>query len=180
MSHDASSAIKTLFDDLKNKKIPIGLVGFSQAGWIIPLAAEKNQKVNFMVIFSGPVITTLEQLRFQFYTNGDEKFWDTHTELDARQHIKNDPDKYQFTETNPQKQLSTLKIPGLWIFGGKDIQVPVVLSMENLDKLKAKGKKYDYSFFPKLGHNTASSKSPEPVKKAIQWIKTIKKVRKTK
>ncbi len=173
LSDDASAAINTFRTYLKTKKILIGLIGFSQAGWIIPLTAEKNKDVNFMVIFSGPVITTLEQLRFQFYTNGDENFWDTHTESEAREHIKNDPDKYQFTATNPQKQLSKLTIPGLWIFGGKDIQIPVVLSMENLDRLKATGKRYEYSLFPALGHNTSASESPEPVKEAIQWIKTM-------
>lgn len=175
LSHDASAAIHTFRTYLKTNKTPIGLIGFSQAGWIIPLTAEKNKEVDFMVIFSGPVITTLEQLRFQFYTNGNENFWETHTEADAREHITNDPDKYLFEETNPQKPLSKLEIPGLWIFGGKDIQVPVVLSMENLDRLKTTGKKYEYSLFPDLGHNTASSESPEPVKEAIQWIKALKK-----
>jgi len=178
LSHDASAAINTLRIYLKNKKLQIGLIGFSQAGWIIPLTAEKNKHVRFMVIFSGPVITTLEQLRFQFYTNGDERFWDTHTESDAREHIKNDPDRYQFVATNPQKQLSELTIPGLWIFGGRDIQIPVELSMEHLDKLKTNGKRYAYHLFPALGHNTAFSESPEPVKKAIQWIKAIREKRK--
>jgi hypothetical protein len=172
LSHDASAAINTLRIYLKNKKLPIGLIGFSQAGWIIPLTAEKNKHVSFMVIFSGPVITTLEQLRFQFYTNGDERFWDTHTESDAREHIKNDPDRYQFVATNPQQQLSKLTIPGLWIFGGRDIQIPVELSMEHLDSLKTNGKRYEYRLFPALGHNTAFSESPEPFKKAIQWIKS--------
>lgn len=126
-----------------------------------------------MVTFSGPVITTLEQLRFQFYTNGDENFWNTHTESDAREYTKNDPDKYHFIETSPQKQLSKLTIPGLWIFGGRDIQVPVVLSIEILDELKATGKRYEHSLFPALGHNTAFSESYEPVKEAIQWIKAM-------
>jgi len=53
---------------------PIGLLGFSQAGWIIPIAANNNPLVNFMVLFSCPTITSLEQLRFQFYTNGDTNF----------------------------------------------------------------------------------------------------------
>jgi uncharacterized protein len=175
LSHDASAAINTLKATLKNKTIKVGLIGFSQAGWIIPLAAEKNKAVKFMVIFSGPVITTLEQLRFQFYTNGNDKFWDTHTESDAREHVKNDPDKYPFLPTDPQVTLRKLAISGLWIFGGKDIQVPVELSMENLDKLKANKKKYEYLLFPELGHNTAFTNSPEPVKKAIEWIKGNRK-----
>lgn len=174
LSFDASAAVNTLYESLSNKKIPIGLTGASQAGWIIPLAAEKNNKIKFMTIFSGSLITAKEQLRFQFYTNGNENFWDTHTEQDARSHITNDPDKYEFEDTDPINSLSKLSIPGLWIFGGKDIQVPVNLSIENLKKLIAKGKKYKYKLHPELGHNTAFSENNKPMNDAIDWMKSIK------
>jgi len=177
LSLDASSAVNTLSEYLSNNQIHIGLAGASQAGWIIPLTAEKNKKVKFMTIFSGALITVKEQLRFQFYTNGNEKFWDTHTEEDARNHVFNDPDKYEFTDTDTNNLLTNLSIPGLWIFGGKDIQVPVNLSMEYLDRLKSKGKPYEYQLFPKLGHNTAFSTSEEPMKNAIKWIKNIVKLK---
>ena len=174
LSLDASAAVNTLSKYLSNNKIPIGLFGASQAGWIIPLTAEKNKKVKFMTIFSGALITVKEQLRFQFYTNGNSNFWDTHTEEDARKHTMTDPDKYEFTDTDPVDILSKLSIPGLWIFGGKDIQVPVNLSIEHLNVLKSKGKRYEYKLFPALGHNTAFSKSEEPMNNAIEWIKNIK------
>ncbi|WP_299668182.1 hypothetical protein [uncultured Polaribacter sp.] len=48
--------------------------GANQAGWIIPIVANKNPLVEFMVLFSCPTITTLEQLRFQFYTSGRTDF----------------------------------------------------------------------------------------------------------
>jgi len=127
-----------------------------------------------MTIFSGALITVKEQLRFQFYTNGDKNFWDTHTEEDARKHVFNDPDKYEFIDTNPIDILSILSIPGLWIYGGKDIQVPAKQSIEYLTILKSKGKQYEYKLFPNLGHNTAFSDSEEPMKKAINWIQNIK------
>lgn len=170
---DASAASNELLAHLPASHGPLGLIGFSQAGWIIPMTAKKNPKVNFMILFSGAVVTTLEQLRFQFYTQGNSSFWDTHTETEARGHIKNDPDKYQFAATDPQDALSTLRIRGLWLFGGRDIQIPVRLSIEHLDALKSKGKLYDYQVFPELGHNTSFSKSQEPFNAAIQWIKTI-------
>ena len=146
----------------------------------IPLTAEKNKKVKFMAIFSGALITVKEQLRFQFYTDGDEKFWDTHSEKDARKHIFDDPDRYEFIDTNPNDILSKLSIPGLWIFGGKDIQVPVSLSIEHLDLLKTKGKNYEYKLFPNLGHNTAFSESGEPMKNVINWVKNINKFKSRK
>jgi pimeloyl-ACP methyl ester carboxylesterase len=126
-----------------------------------------------MVLFSGPVVTTLEQLRFQFYTQGNSNFWETHTEADAREHIRSDPDRYQFIDTDPRDALAALSVRGLWLFGGKDLQIPVLLSIEHLNALKAKGKPYEYQLFSELGHNTASSKSQEPVSIAIKWIKTI-------
>lgn len=174
LSLDASEATKTLMTYLPSNNIPIGLIGFSQAGWIIPLAAKINRNVSFMVIFSGPVVTAREQLRFQFFTQGNSNFWDTHTEADARKHVINDTDRYQFVDTDPRNVLSKLSIPGLWLFGGKDIQIPVGLSIEHLDTLKSKNKLYEHKLFPTLGHNTAFSSSQEPVKVAIEWIKTIR------
>ena len=174
LSLDASNAVNTLSKYLSNDQIRIGLIGGSQAGWIIPLTVEKNKKVKFMTIFSGALITVKEQLRFQFYTNGDKNFWDTHSEEDTRKHVFHDPDKYEFIDTSPNDILSKLSIPGIWIFGGKDIQVPVKLSIEYLDILKSKGKNYEYKLFPNLGHNTAFSDSEEPMKDAINWIKNIK------
>ncbi|OXA76345.1 hypothetical protein SAMN05444397_10173 [Flavobacterium aquidurense] len=171
LADDASAAVITFRNYLKDKKTPIGLVGFSQAGWIIPIAASKNPKIEFMVLFSCPTITTLEQLRFQFYTNGNNNFWENHTESDAREHIKNDPDKYQFTATDPKIPLNTLSIPGIWLFGEKDIQIPVKLCIEQLNTLKAQGKPFEYTLFSTLGHNTSSDNITEPFAISLQWIK---------
>ncbi len=171
LSEDANASVTIFRTHLKDKKIPIGLVGFSQAGWIIPIAASKNSQIEFMVLFSCPTITTLEQLRFQFYTNGNNDFWENHTESDARKHTKNDPDRYQFVATDPKIFLNTLSIPGLWLFGEKDIQIPVKLCMEQLNILKAHGKPFEYTLFTELGHNTAFDNDSAPFDISIQWIK---------
>ncbi len=169
LAKDASAAVNKLHQ--QNKNVPIGLVGFSQAGWIIPIAAHKNPIIEFMVLFSCPVITTLEQLRFQFYTNGRADFWEHHTEADAREHVQNDPDRYQFTSTDPNITLNELSIPGLWFFGEKDIQIPVKMCIERLNTLKGNGKPYEYTLFPALGHNTAFAGDTIPVDISVHWIK---------
>lgn len=166
LAKDASSAVNLIHK--KEGNLPIGLVGASQAGWIIPIVANKNPLVEFMVLFSCPTITTLEQLRFQFYTNGRTDFWENHTEEDAREHIKNDPDRYQFKATDPKDALKTLSIPGLWLFGEKDIQIPVKMCIEHLNTLKLKNKPFEYVLFPSLGHNTNKT---EPIDISINWIK---------
>lgn len=150
---------------------PIGLLGFSQAGWIIPIAANNNPIVNFMVLFSCPTITSLEQLRFQFYTNGNTDFWVNHTEEDTRNHIKNDSDRYQFISTDPKVALRNISAPSLWLFGEKDIQIPVKLCIEQINTLKSEGKPFEYTLFSNLGHNTAFTDDKSPVENAINWIK---------
>jgi pimeloyl-ACP methyl ester carboxylesterase len=165
----ARAAVHVLKQKLPS--LPIGLLGFSQAGWIIPLAAIDNPVVKFMVLFSGPTLTTLEQLRFQFYTAGRADFWEHHSEADAREHVQNDPDRFQFAPKDPKESLASLSIPGLWLFGGKDIQIPANLCIEQLQTLKAQGKPYDYVLFPELGHRTGFAGSA-PVALAIEWIKT--------
>ncbi len=169
LAKDASAAVTLLYQ--QNKKIPVGLVGFSQAGWIIPIAANQNSLVEFMVLFSCPTITTLEQLRFQFYTNGNTNFWENHTEADALEHLRNDPDRYQFTDTDPKDALRSLSIPGLWLFGAKDIQIPAGLCIAHLNTLKVQGKPFEYTLFSKLGHNTAFANTSIPIEISIEWIK---------
>ena len=169
LAKDASAAVSMLHQQYKNT--PLGILGFSQAGWIIPIAAKENPFVEFMVLFSCPTVTTLEQLRFQFYTAGRANFWDNHSETDAREHVKNDPDRYQFTGTDPKVSLSSISIPGLWLFGEKDIQIPVKMCIEQINALKVQGKPFEYTLFPTLGHSTAFANDTAPVDISIQWIK---------
>ena len=169
LAKDASAAVNKLQEVAMD--LPVGLVGSSQAGWINPIAATLNSSVDFLVVFSGPTITSLEQLRFQFHTNGDPNYWENHSEAEAREHIKNDPDRFQFTPADPKHSLSDLDIPGLWLYGAKDIQVPAQLCIEQLNQLKEEGKSYDYRLYPNLGHNTASASDETPVEEALQWIK---------
>ena len=124
-----------------------------------------------MVLFSCPTITTLEQLRFQFYTNGNNNFWENHAEADAREHTKNDADRHQFVATDPKIPLNTLSIPGLWLFGEKDIQIPVKLCIEQLNTFKVQGKAFEYTLFSTLGHDTAFDSDAAPFDISIQWIK---------
>ena len=169
LAKDASAAVNKMQEVAMD--LPVGLLGFSQAGWIIPMAATLNPSVDFIVVFSGPTITSLEQLRFQFHTNGDPNYWGNHSEAEAREHIKNDPDRFQFTATDPKHFLADLAIPGLWLYGAKDIQVPAQLCIEQLNQLKGEGKPFDYRLYPNLGHNTASSNDETPVEDAMLWIK---------
>lgn len=173
LAGDAAAAAAALSARLADGRVPVGLLGFSQAGWIIPIAANSSPAVKFMVLFSGPVVTAREQLRFQFLTEGKPDFWASHTEAEARERLRTDPDRYLFEDTDPRDALAGLSIPGLWIFGGQDVQLPVQLSIERLESTTARGAKFEYRVFPLLDHNTAFAASSEPVSTAIQWMASV-------
>jgi uncharacterized protein len=152
LAGDASAAVKELIHRISSPQTPVGLVGVSQAGWIIPVAATRTPEVRFMILWSGPLVTTLEQLRFQFLTQAKADFWDHHTEAEARQHVGSDADRYSFIATDPVDSLRTLSIPGLWLYGSRDVSVPVGMSIERLEALTASGKPFKYVIFPGSGH----------------------------
>ncbi|HAL53239.1 MAG TPA: hypothetical protein DCP78_13735 [Sphingobacterium sp.] len=52
----AQAAVKAFHQQLGKTSIPMGLLGFSQAGWITPLATNQNPLVYFFVLYSGAVI----------------------------------------------------------------------------------------------------------------------------
>ncbi len=153
LAGDASAAVEELVQRISSPRTPVGLIGASQAGWIVPLAAVRNPDVKFMILWSGPLVTTLEQLRFQYLTNGQADFWDHHSEAEVREHIRSDPDRYVFAPTDPVDSLRKLSIPGLWLYGGRDVNVPVGLSIERLEVLASNGKPFKYRVLPDSGHN---------------------------
>lgn len=152
LADDAIAAMRELSRRVSSPRIPLGLIGISQAGWIIPIAAARSPDAKFMVIWSGPMVTTLEQLRFQFLTEGREDFWEKNTEAGVREHVRSAPDRYPFSPTDPVDSLRKLSIPGLWLYGRRDLNVPTSLSIERLELLATSGKRFEHILFPDAGH----------------------------
>jgi pimeloyl-ACP methyl ester carboxylesterase len=172
LADDALAAIQILQQHKLLKHLPIGLTGISQAGWIVPIAAEKNQNkpIDFMLLWSGPVCKVSEEDIFSKYT----------ADLDSQQNpsftdaLHARKSKYIWPsflgkDSNPSDSLVKLNIPGLWIFGENDGSVPVDLSIQRLKTLAKRGKHYDYVLFSNLGHNNM----PQTFATATHWIKTL-------
>lgn len=174
LADDAIAALALLQKHAKTKNLPLGLTGISQAGWIIPLAAEKSNLVDFMVIWSGPVCKVSEEDIFSKYT----------ADLDGEkppsydEALKSRTEKYIWPDflgkdSDPQESLATLDIPGFWIFGENDGSVPVDLSIKRLKTLADSGHEYDYVLFSNLGHNNMT----ETFATAVDWISRQPKMR---
>jgi len=172
LAADAAAAIRELLRKLPPDHGPVGIIGFSQGGWIVPLAAKATPDIQFMVLWSGPLVTTHEQLRFQDFTEQQPDFWDHHTQSQARERITGTAGaRSRFADDDPIDALNDLSIPGLWLFGGRDVNVPVNLSIERLEPLMAQGKPFEYKLFPASGHNL-DEKDAFPA--TIAWIKALR------
>ena len=68
LADDARAALHALARHPALKEVPLGLTGISQAGWIVPLAAERNEAVKFLVLWSGPVCKVSEEDIFSKHT----------------------------------------------------------------------------------------------------------------
>jgi len=168
LADDALAALNILRTHSKTKNLSLGLTGISQAGWIIPLAAEKSKDIDFLVLWSGPVCKVSEEDIFSKYTadRDDIKVPSYKEALTARKQKYIWPD-FLGKDSDPSDSLRNLDIPGLWIFGEKDGSIPVDLSIQRLSKLNGSGYQYEYFLYSELGHNNMS----ETFTKATDWIK---------
>jgi len=172
LADDAAAALKHLREHPRAKGLPTGLTGISQAGWIVPLAAEKSKIADFLVLWSGPVCKVSEEDIYSKHTadNDTDRVPSFGDVLRARKRTYIWP-AFLGKDTDPSESLAKLDIPGIWIFGEKDGSVPVDLSIHRLNILIDKGHDYEYVLFSKLGHNNMS----ESFATAADWIKRLTK-----
>ncbi|MEM9533758.1 MAG: alpha/beta hydrolase [Pseudomonadota bacterium] len=170
LADDAMAALSRLRAHPKLSQVPLGLTGISQAGWIVPLAAEGSLAPDFVVLWSGPVCKVSEEDIFSKYTadhDGDQV--PSYAEaLNSRIRPYVWPD-FLGKDTDPTDSLKALNVPGLWIFGQNDGSVPVDLSISRLENLIEAGRPYEYVLFSALGHNNM----PESFPTVVSWIKRL-------
>lgn len=172
LADDARAAFDILLKHSKLKEVSVGLTGVSQAGWIVPLAAEKSREVDFMVLWSSPVCKVSEEDIFSKYTADlDLKKVPSYDEaLSSRKRKYIWPD-FLGRDSDPIDSLAKLAIPGFWIFGQNDGSVPIDLSIERLQQQIDSGKNFEYALFSSLGHDNMS----ETFLTATQWVNRLPK-----
>jgi pimeloyl-ACP methyl ester carboxylesterase len=131
----------------------IGLIGGSQAGWVIPLAASQSELITHMVIYSGPVCSISHEDFFSSYTNDGDSAT-KYDDAEVSQRLRNlSPGGF---DTIPI--IAGLNQPGLWLWGSVDKSVPVTYSAENLQALIDSGRdNFSYEIFPRGDHNLNES-----------------------
>lgn len=140
LGNDMANAFKAVesIEGINNDLI--GIMGGSQAGWIMPLAASKLEgRVDFIVSFCGVAVSSGEEgAHGEFMNEGGsqeltlEKFRELSRKADAG--LKGFDGDRAF---DPRDILKTLETPHLWVLGGLDPVVPTNLTLGVLAGINA-------------------------------------------
>ena len=155
LARDASAAVRFLAQQPEIDHARIGLAGHSQAGWIMPLAASRTPAVRFLVVFSGPVVTADETDLYQNLTGeGERPQGQTDAAIDAAVIAAGRHG------VNPVPWIRKLRIPALWVFGGRDEHVPTRLSVARLEPVAQEpGRDFSIRVFPNANHALVETKT---------------------
>lgn len=125
----------------------IGVVGISQAGWVAPAAAGQDARIRFLALITAPVVSTWEEGVWS-RLRGDDHADPTAAMREAESVI----DTVGSRGVDARPLLSSLRIPGLWLFGSDDNSVPTRKSARVLDSLVAAGHPFQWKTYRGYGH----------------------------
>jgi dipeptidyl aminopeptidase/acylaminoacyl peptidase len=147
---DVCAGVEYLKNLPKINKKQIGLFGFSQAGWVAPLSASFDNEISYLVIVSGGVVTTGEELEYSSITGENPDFFEKHSQEQIEK-IENNLTKSGY---NPNPVMESINVKALWLFGNRDESIPVSISVNNLEKIKRNFKKdYTIKVFENRDHS---------------------------
>lgn len=112
----------------------IGLFGFSQGGWVVPIAAaEAPGEIAYLFVGSGPTVTLGEELLYSRLT-GDDQCMLTGLSDDE---IENELDMAGPSLFDPRPYVEAVTQPVLWQYCNNDTSIPVDRSIRILEEVRA-------------------------------------------
>jgi len=146
-STDVLAAVRALKARRGIDPARIGLLGVSQAGWVMPMVAQTGE-VAFTVTLSGGATELSVEGRFSKWAGEDDAGGDAIEDLIARLRGFT-PDDYDF-----RPHFAAQKAPGLWLYGAKDRSNPSTLCIEMIQKIaKETGNDFTVRLFPDGNHS---------------------------
>jgi len=130
----------------------IGLLGVSQAGWVVPIAASLDARLAFAIVLSGPAVTVGEESLFSSLTR-DWRCGDGGVPVAAADELVREVGPSGF---DPRPYLERMQQPSLWVYGLADIHQPSERSVAVLEELRASGRDVEVRTYPAANHFLAT------------------------
>jgi len=168
LAADVAGAVNVLRSrsDIDSKQI--GLLGASQAGWIVPLSVSRFDHVDFIALVDAPAVSTGEESLYSRLTGEEGGQASGLSKEEIAQRLK----KAGPSGFDPQRFLKQINVPGLWLYGGEDLSQPVDSDLLILDRLKKDGKDITTVIFPGAGHGLLDVPPTDPnaLPTLIEWL----------
>jgi pimeloyl-ACP methyl ester carboxylesterase len=164
LTADAAGAVQVLRTLPEVDPARVGLVGASQAGWIVPGAAVDSDAA-FVALAAAPTIAERTSNLYERLAAGEEGELSSE-EISAR--LRDEGSK----GFDPKSDLSAMAMPGLWEFGTADEHTPTAESVQVLDELKRQGHDFTVLTFEGAGHGLLDNPptDPEATPSLITWV----------
>ncbi|HJU87850.1 MAG TPA: alpha/beta fold hydrolase [Gemmatimonadaceae bacterium] len=154
LASDAARAIEHLAAQPRIDQSRLGLVGVSQAGWIIPIAASLAPVTDFAVLLSGPTVSVGIE---NYYSDLVENNQATLDGVSQKLAAYDGPHGF-----DPLEHLRRMGQPTLWLFGGKDRSIPTPECVARLEELiAAERKQFAIRVYPFAGHDLGPFIEPD-------------------
>jgi uncharacterized protein len=172
---DAAHAVDAVSSRSDIDVARIGLLGMSQGGWTVPIAARLRPNVRRIALLSGPVVSVGEEMTFSAIAEGAnrDRFRDIAAIAAGERAIASAaPSGFA-----PDADLQALRCEGLWLYGDRDREVPVSASAGRLQKLMTQGKPFRSRLLPDADHLLLDRKRFPPafhsavMPSLIDWFK---------
>ena len=157
LSSDLVAAVEFVRAEDRIDPARIGLMGSSQAGWLIPMVATRAPAVDFAVILSGPTVTVAEH---NFWANeaADEDL--SVDELEVRLSAF-EPGEGDF---DPRGFIEAMQVPALWLLGREDRIIPSVRSAAIVREIAASsGQPFSVIVYPATDHGLRDAETGDRI-----------------
>lgn len=143
----------------------IGLLGVSQAGWVVPIAAALDPRLAFAIVLSGPAVSVGEESLFSSLTR-DTRCGHGGLPVAAADEMVRQVGPSGF---DPRPYLERMVQPSLWVYGLADIHQPSERSVAALEELRGRGKDVEIRTYPAANHFLSTS-GPCGDVPAVDWL----------
>jgi uncharacterized protein len=173
LATDAAAALDQLAADPDVDSTRLGFFGASQAGWIIPMAAElTSRSPRFHVILSGPAVSTGVEQYYSDLTGDGTRAPQVADRAEVERLVRsfNGPPGF-----DPAPVLLKSRVPTLWLLADRDESVPSFASVQVLDSIREAGNdRHTVIRYPNANHGLRDVLSGEPVPlwdDMMNWLK---------
>jgi uncharacterized protein len=175
LAADAAAMFDQLATDPDVDSTRLGFFGASQAGWIIPLAAERTRtSPRFHVFLSGPAVSTGVEQYYSDLTGDGNRPARVADRAEVERLVMRFDGNPGF---DPAPLLAASRVPTLWLLGDRDASVPTFATARVLDSIRARGNdRHTVVRYSNANHALQDTASGEPAPiwdQIMRWMEQV-------